>query len=90
MFTKRVATLGPSTDALGVGQLYNLLDLVDGVRINLAHASPEEVEKRVRAVRKYEEERGRVVAVLLDLKGPSVRVAATPQIPLQQGDVVAF
>lgn len=41
MFVKRVATLGPSTDALG---LYKLLDLVDGVRINLAHASPEEAE----------------------------------------------
>jgi pyruvate kinase len=51
--TKRVATLGPSTDSLPFDELTRLLDLVDGARVNLAHASPEEVRARIHAVRAY-------------------------------------
>ena len=88
--TKRVATLGPSTDSLPFDELTRLLDLVDGVRINLAHASPEEVRARIHAVRAYERARGRVVAVLVDLKGPSIRVGKTPPVAVEPGDVVVF
>jgi pyruvate kinase len=72
--TKRVATLGPSTDSLPPEELTQLLDLVDGV----AHASPEEVATRIQTVKMYERARGRVVAVLVDLKGLGVRVGKTP------------
>lgn len=88
--TKRVATLGPSTDSLPFDELTRLLDLVDGVRINLAHASPEEVRARIHAVRTYEGARGRVVAVLVDLKGPSIRVGKTPPVAVEPGDRVVF
>ncbi|MFZ8841979.1 MAG: pyruvate kinase [Pyrobaculum sp.] len=88
--TKRVATLGPSTDSLPSDELTRLLDLVDGVRINLAHASPEEVRARIHAVRAYERARRRVVAVLVDLKGPSIRVGKTPPVAVEPGDVVVF
>ena len=88
--TKRVATLGPSTDSLSFDELTQLLDLVDGVRINLAHAGPEEVRARIYAVRAYERARGRAVAVLVDLKGPSIRVGKTPPVAVEPGDKVAF
>jgi len=88
--TKRVATLGPSTDSLPPEELTQLLDLVDGVRINLAHASPEEVATRIQTVRMYEQARGRVVAVLVDLKGPGVRVGKTPPVSVEAGDKVVF
>jgi pyruvate kinase len=88
--TKRVATLGPSTDSLPPEELTQLLDLVDGVRINLAHASPEEVATRIQTVRMYERARGRVVAVLVDLKGPGVRVGKTPPVSVEAGDKVVF
>jgi pyruvate kinase (EC 2.7.1.40) len=88
--TKRVATLGPSTDALTAEELTQLLDFVDGVRINLAHATPEEIYSRIRTVRAYEQSRGRVVAVLLDLKGPGVRVGKTPPVAVEPGGRVVF
>jgi pyruvate kinase len=88
--TKRVATLGPSTDSLPPEELTQLLDLVDGVRINLARASPEEVATRIQTVRMYERARGRVVAVLVDLKGPGVRVGKTPSVSVEAGDKVVF
>jgi pyruvate kinase len=88
--TKRVATLGPSTDSLPFDELTRLLELVDGVRINLAHASPEEVRARIHAVRAYERARGRVVAVLVDLKGPSIRVGKTPPVAVEPGDRMVF
>jgi pyruvate kinase len=86
--TKQVATLGPSTDSLPFDELTRLLDLVDGVR--LAHASQEEVRARIHAVRAYERARGRVVAVLVDLKGPSIRVGKTPPVAMEPGDRLVF
>jgi len=71
--TKIVATLGPSTDNQAV------LDAmfsagVDVVRLNAAHAGPEELAKRLAAVRGAETRTGRFVGVLLDLPGPKLRV----------------
>jgi len=88
--TKRVLTLGPATDALSIGEVFRLLDLADGVRINLAHATPGEVEARVRSVRGYEAERGRPLALVVDLRGPSVRVGKTPPISVERGQEVVF
>ncbi|MCX8136249.1 pyruvate kinase [Pyrobaculum aerophilum] len=88
--TKRVATLGPSTDVLRPDELIKFLDLVDGVRINLAHASPNEVKFRIEAVRSYEKAKNRPLAVIVDLKGPSIRVGSTSPINVQEGEVVKF
>lgn len=90
VLTKRVATLGPSTDRLTPSDMTRLLDLVDGVRINLAHATPEEVARRIAAVRKYEGEKGRHIAVVVDLRGSSVRVGRVPPIYVKEGDTVSF
>lgn len=87
---KKVATLGPSTDALAPPDITKLLDSVDGVRINLAHASLEEAKSRLATVRRYERERGRPLAVIADLKGPSVRVGSVDPIEVRAGDRVVF
>lgn len=88
--TKRVATLGPSTDVLPPNELVKFLDFVDGVRINLAHATPAEVKARIEAVRSYEKARNRPLAVIVDLKGPGVRVGNTRPIEVQEGRAVRF
>ena len=71
--TKIVATLGPSTDDPAV------LDAmfsagVDVVRLNAAHAGPEELAVRLGAVREAEARCARSVGILLDLPGPKLRV----------------
>lgn len=88
MFTKIVATLGPSTDRLP--DITALLSKVHGVRINMSHASPSEVEARVNAVRKYEETSGRYIAIIADLRGPSVRTGLMRPLQITAGARVSF
>ncbi|MCC6021284.1 MAG: pyruvate kinase [Thermoproteaceae archaeon] len=90
VLTKRVITAGPATDRLPPGEFAKLLDLADGVRLNLAHASPEYVKSVLRAVRAYERDRERLIAVLLDLSGPGVRVGMTEPIRITRGSRVTF
>ena len=83
--TKIVATLGPATDDPAV------LDAmfsagVDVIRLNAAHAGPEELATRLIAVRDAEARTGRFVGVLLDLPGPKLRVGEiAPGTMLQAG-----
>jgi pyruvate kinase len=71
--TKIIATIGPATDAPGV--LDALIAAgVDVARINASHAGPDDLEKRLRAIREVETRSGRSVGVLLDLAGPKIRV----------------
>ncbi|MEZ0248454.1 MAG: pyruvate kinase [Thermoproteus sp.] len=88
MFTKVVATLGPSTDRLA--DIGRLLELTDGVRINMSHATEKELEARLKAVRKFEEARGKPIAVIADLRGPSVRTGLMPPLQVEVGAKVAF
>ncbi len=71
--TKIIATLGPATDTPEV--LDGLIAAgVDVVRLNAAHATPEQLEPRLLAVRAAAARAGREVGVLLDLPGPKIRV----------------
>jgi pyruvate kinase len=71
--TKLIATLGPATDAPGV-----LDDLVaaglDVARLNTAHGTREDLERRLAAVRAAADRAGRHVAVMLDLGGAKMRI----------------
>jgi len=71
--TKVVATLGPATDTPEVMERL-IAAGVDVVRLNAAHAGPDELEPRLRAVRAAAERVGKEIAVLLDLPGPKIRV----------------
>ncbi|HEX2325158.1 MAG TPA: pyruvate kinase, partial [Chloroflexota bacterium] len=81
--TRIVATLGPATDPPDV--LRDLLAAgVDVVRLNTAHGTQEDHQRRLDAARAAAHELGRPLASLLDLQGPKVRLGhiPAPGIPL--------
>ena len=71
--TKIVCTLGPATD--NYQTLKRLVKAgMNVARINMSHGSYEEHAARIEMVRKAREELGQAVAVMLDTKGPEIRV----------------
>ena len=79
--TKIVATMGPACDDDAV-----LIDMVkhgvDIFRINAAHGTRADFEKKVAAVARVREATGFPVAILLDLAGPKIRLGQLVQDPL--------
>lgn len=71
--TKIVATIGPACDAPGVLTAV-IAAGIDVARLNSSHGSPEDLARRLAAVRAEAKAAGRVVGVLLDLPGPKLRV----------------
>jgi pyruvate kinase len=88
---KIVATLGPAT-----AQRSAIADLfragADVFRINMSHASHDDMRERVQAIRALEKEFGRPIAILLDLQGPKLRVGLFKEgaVELKRGDVFVF
>ncbi|MGB9867428.1 MAG: pyruvate kinase [Bacillota bacterium] len=69
--TKIVATLGPSSSSVEV--LSQMIEAgMDVARLNMSHGTHEEHQSRVLALR--EAAQGRPVAIMLDTKGPEVRL----------------
>ena len=73
--TKILATLGPAT-ASGAGIEMLIAAGIDGVRINCSHGTPKEWRASVARVRAAAEAANRKVAVVFDLQGPKIRLAA--------------
>jgi pyruvate kinase len=71
--TKIVATIGPACDAPGVLERV-IAAGVDVARLNASHGSPEDLTRRLAAVRAESAAAGRIVGVMLDLPGPKLRV----------------
>jgi pyruvate kinase len=88
--TKIVATLGPAWEH--PDQMRALLDAgVDVVRINASHGTPEGRARWIRDLRGVIAERDAAVAILLDLRGPRIRVGALPApVSLITGERVVF
>ncbi|MFM7103549.1 MAG: pyruvate kinase, partial [Verrucomicrobiota bacterium] len=88
--TKIVATLGPATESPDM--LARLVAAgVDIFRLNMSHAKPEWVRHRVADIRQAAREAGRIVGILMDLQGPSIRTGDVPApIPLAVGDRFCF
>lgn len=80
--TKIVATMGPACDDDAV-----LIEMVnhgvDIFRINAAHGTRVDFEKKVAAVARVREATGFPVAILLDLAGPKIRLGQLAQDPLE-------
>lgn len=80
--TKIVATMGPACDDDRV-----LIEMVnhgvDIFRINAAHGTRADFEKKLAAVARVREATGFPVAVLLDLAGPKIRLGQLLQDPLE-------
>lgn len=71
--TKIVCTLGPSTDQEDVLRQL-MLEGMNVARCNFSHGVYEEHKKRMDMVKKIRKEVKKPVAILLDTKGPEVRV----------------
>ncbi|MCK4413396.1 MAG: pyruvate kinase [Candidatus Eisenbacteria sp.] len=86
--TKIVATFGPALR--GPGRLADALAAgVDVVRLNLSHGDHEQHAEAIGLVRRIAADQGRVVAILLDLRGPKIRVGRLPrELELITGETV--
>ncbi|MDI6704845.1 MAG: pyruvate kinase [Bacillota bacterium] len=71
--TKIVCTLGPATDDIGLLRriAQNGMDIA---RLNFSHGSHEEHLKRINDVKKVRDEIKKPLAILLDTKGPEIRL----------------
>ncbi|MGE5507799.1 MAG: pyruvate kinase [Chitinophagales bacterium] len=87
--TKIVGTLGPATDAPGVQErlLSSGLDLV---RLNFSHGTYEDHLRRITTVRRFEEEYGRPIGIIVDIQGPKIRTGLmeTEPVNLMAGEIV--
>ncbi|MHC1695831.1 MAG: pyruvate kinase [Eubacteriales bacterium] len=85
--TKIVCTLGPSTENEDVLRQLMLAGM-DVARINFSHSTHEEHLKKINMVKKLRAELGLHVALLLDTKGPEVRLGtfADGPVSLCKGD----
>lgn len=85
--TKIICTLGPAVDDEKI-----LRDMIaegmDVARLNFSHGSHEEHLKRVRSLKKLRQKSGRQVALLLDTKGPEIRLGKFEkgEVELKAGD----
>lgn len=71
--TKIVCTLGPSTDDLSkLKQI--MISGMDVARINMSHQSHEKHLERVNMIKKLREDLSLPTALLLDTKGPEIRI----------------
>ncbi len=79
---KIIATLGPSSSEFE--QIRRLFDAgADIFRLNFSHGTHDQHQARVAAIRRVEAERGRPIAILLDLQGPKLRVGTFADGPVE-------
>lgn len=85
--TKIVCTIGPASDS--VEMIKKLLEAgMNVARLNFSHGTQEEHRRRIAAIRTAAREAGRNVAVMLDTKGPEIRLGVLKEEPvlLQEGE----
>lgn len=85
--TKIVCTIGPASEEVSV--LRQLIQQgMNVARLNFSHGSHEEHGNRIRNIRQAAEEEGKVVAILLDTKGPEIRTKDLmhPEVELKAGE----
>lgn len=88
--TKIVCTIGPASESLE-----NTKKLIHAgmnvARLNFSHGDFEEHGQRIATIRQASEELGKTVAILLDTKGPEIRVGKLDgEYELIQGDTVTL
>jgi pyruvate kinase len=88
--TKIICTLGPATEqAETIEQM--IAEGADIFRLNMSHATHKWVREIVPRVREIARQRGRAVAILLDMQGPAIRTGEIDsKLPLRVGDVLEF
>jgi len=87
--TKIVATLGPASTEPAV--LAQLLELIDGARLNFSHGTRDDHAGTAQAIREGAVEAGRPVALIADLQGPKLRIGDLEEpLELGRGDEVTI
>lgn len=80
--TKIICTIGPS-----VNTLESMIELIgagmDVARLNFSHGTHQEHAKSIEHLKKAREITQRPLAILLDTKGPEIRIGKTPQDALK-------
>lgn len=71
--TKIICTLGPAVDDIEILEEIILAGM-DCARLNFSHGSHEEHLDRIRKVKQLREKHGLPIAILLDTKGPEIRL----------------
>lgn len=87
--TKVICTIGPASIEKDV--LRQMIEKgMDIVRLNLSHGHEEFCDKAIKNVRELEREMNRTIGILLDTKGPEIRIGKTKEdiIKLKCGTVV--
>jgi len=85
--TKIVCTIGPASETVEV--LKQMMEAgMNVARINFSHGSYEEQEDRINAVKEARSQLGLPVALLMDTKGPEIRIGKfeNNEIILKNGD----
>ncbi|WP_353894103.1 pyruvate kinase [Proteinivorax hydrogeniformans] len=85
--TKIVCTIGPASESPEMLKKLMLAGM-DVARLNFSHGDHKEHGERIKNIRKVSEEIGKNVAILLDTRGPEIRLKkfAQGEITLQEGD----
>ncbi len=89
--TKIVCTLGPATDAPGVLRRM-IVEGMNVARLNFSHGDHAEHLGRVQMVKGLRQELGLPIALLLDTKGPEIRIGTFREgkVELQEGSRFTF
>ena len=79
--TKIVCTLGPAT--CSADMIGKMVDAgMDVARINLSHGTQQEHSAVVSSIRQVSEDKGKHIAILMDLAGPKMRLGMFPDGPV--------
>ena len=70
--TKIVCTIGPAVDEKIMRQLFQ--EGLNVVRLNFSHGSHEEHKERIDMVKSLRKEMDLPIAIMLDTKGPEIRL----------------
>ncbi len=86
--TKIICTLGPSTDDPAVLREL-MLSGMDVARINMSHQNHDSHKQRIDMVKRLRGELGLPIAVLIDTKGPEIRLGSfsEPKVELKAGEL---
>lgn len=86
--TKIIGTIGPASESEEVlKQLFK--NGLDVCRLNFSHGSHEEHKKRIDTIKKVREELNMPIAIMLDTKGPEIRIGDFQDgiVEIQEGDI---
>ncbi|HUK99441.1 MAG TPA: pyruvate kinase [Nitrospirota bacterium] len=89
--TKIIATIGPaSSSAKIISELIHAG--MDAVRLNFSHGERKDHSQRIRLTRQAAKKAGKQIAIILDLKGPKLRVGVMQnnQAILKRGDMMSL